>query len=503
MVATDFVSKSQIRKEVSDKLSAMYAHEVPLYGEHVEIDKKVNRKYISDHPESGLSEGDVQRVSSERHGAIRLGKDEEMAMMARVFYVMGMEPVSFYDLTDAGDKSQPVISTAFRPITLDEIEVSPFRMFTSLLRPDDRRFFNEETSAKIHALIDNRDIFSSRLRELVELAEKKGGLSRQDADEFITEVTRLFAWAGKASNLELYTQLVDQKLLNRPIAADIACFPNPHLNHLTPSTLDIDTWHQAMAEHLAKNHPGKTIKASIEGPPKRQVPILLRQTSYNALTEPVEFDGGKSSAHKARFGEIEQRGVALTPKGRKLYDMALASQMKGVPATEAFKVVPDSHDILRRDELAYYTYHATSKSLPKKHPNDLKALVDSGYIEARPIRYEDFLPVSAAGIFASNLGTGEKGTAKATGAEKQKSPYTAQTLSEIIGKPIISNYDLYAAQQARSIETAYAELEIKMPRSLKESVDEAITNDPAHSVPGKTCNGAGNHGTGNPRTKSI
>ena len=61
-------------------------------------------------------------------------------------------------------------------------------------------------------------------------------------------------------------------------------------------------------------------KVLIEGPPRREVPILLRQTSFKALEETVLFAGQKQGTHTARFGEIEQRGVALTPKGRQLYD---------------------------------------------------------------------------------------------------------------------------------------------------------------------------------------
>ena len=484
---SEFVSKNDLRKEVSDRLSAMYAKEVPLYGEHVEIDKEVNRQYIANHPELGLSEADVTRVSSERHGAIRLGKPEEMQMIYRIFAIIGMKPVApdgGYDLTDAGEKSQPVISVAFRPVTLEEIEVSPFRMFTSLLRPDDRRFFTEETSRRIHELIDDRDIFSSRLRELVDLAEKKDGLSRKDADEFISEVTKLFSWAGKAKNQPFYDELVDKKRLNRAIVADIACFPTTHLNHLTPSTLDIDAWHARMKEHLAINHPGKNIKKSIEGPPKRKVPILLRQTSYDALEEPVEFDGNKAATHRARFGEIEQRAVTLTPKGRKLYDLALERAMGTkdklpIPVDQAFSIIPDDHDKLREMDLAYYTYHVTGKSLPKKHPNDLKALVKAGYIEARPIRYEDFLPVSAAGIFASNLGTGEQGTAKLPGKEHEPSPYTRAEFVKIMGFEILDAFTLYAAQQARSIEEAYKALNTRMPKSLSEDVRRATDADPA------------------------
>ncbi|MFP3354698.1 DUF1338 family protein, partial [Pseudoalteromonas sp. SIMBA_153] len=84
----------------------------------------------------------------------------------------------------------------------------------------------------------------------------------------------------------------------------------------------------------------------IEGPPKRNCQILLRQTSFKALEEAVRFkntlaDAGQNSheqgQHTARFGEIEQRGVALTPKGRALYDKLLsdARNQLGMTPNEA------------------------------------------------------------------------------------------------------------------------------------------------------------------------
>lgn len=94
-------------------------------------------------------------------------------------------------------------------------------------------------------------------------------------------------------------------------------FPGCHINHLTPRTLDIDRVQSMMPEC------GIEPKILIEGPPRREVPILLRQTSFKALEEPVLFAGEMRGTHTARFGEIEQRGVALTPKGRALYDELL------------------------------------------------------------------------------------------------------------------------------------------------------------------------------------
>ncbi|PWQ88651.1 DUF1338 domain-containing protein, partial [Enterococcus faecium] len=75
----------------------------------------------------------------------------------------------------------------------------------------------------------------------------------------------------------------------------------------------------------------------VEGPPTRRHPILLRQTSFKALQETVAFrdQQGREGSHTARFGEIEQRGAALTPKGRQLYDKLLdatRAALGGAPA---------------------------------------------------------------------------------------------------------------------------------------------------------------------------
>ncbi len=195
----------------------------------------------------------------------------------------------------------------------------------------------------------------------------------------------------------------------------MVCFKGPHINHLTPRTLDIDAAQSQMGER------GLTAKAVIEGPPPRQVPILLRQTSFTALKEPVTFreaDGKPVvGGHKARFGEIEQRGVALTPAGRALYDRLLAESRAEAKATcdgrndesylaalsRKFEAFPDSEEGLRRAGLAYFRYSAAGAQAPAAS-EDLETEIARGTVTAEPITYEDFLPVSAAGIFRSNLG---------------------------------------------------------------------------------------------------
>lgn len=451
----DFVRPSTLRREFSSRLSALYADEVPLYGQLVDAVRQVNRDVIRARPGLGLSESDLDEISEERHGAIRLGREDELRTMAGFFSVLGMQPVNFYDLSAAGAKAQPVISTAFRPVDLAEIEVSPFRVFCSLLRPDDERFFDDpDLRRRLHATLALRDIFTPALRGLINTARTQGGLDRAQADQFLAEGERLFRWHGAARNRELYDELMARKLA---IAADIACFPNPHLNHLTPNTLDIDALQERMQAILAADyrHLQAGMKDHIEGPPRRSALILLRQTSYKALTEPVTFDGVDAGAHTARFGEIEQRGIALTPEGRRRYDEALATVEAvrvggGVPTeadlAAAFASLPDDLDALRRQGLGHFTYAVTDKGRRADRgelPADIHALVEGGFVAARPIRYEDFLPVSAAGIFASNL--------RQAGARHEgHSPHRKQDLEAIMERTILDGPALYAAQESAS-----------------------------------------------------
>jgi len=444
------IRPADLRREFSHRLSAMYAAEVPLYGELIEVVKQVNREVIAAHPELGLGEDDVERISAERHGAIRLGRDDEMATMARFFAVLGMEPVNTYDLSAAGAKAQPVLSTAFRAIDPDELDASPLRVFCSLLRPDDQRFFDDpDLRRRIHDVLSRREIFTPELRGLIDAAEAQGGLQPDQAEAFLTEGCALFRWSGQATDRALYDELRSRGL---NIAADICCFPNPHLNHLTPNTLDIDALQARMHTVLATDyqHLQAEMKDHIEGPPRRQVPILLRQTSYKALTEPVTFDGVDDGQHTARFGEIEQRGAALTAAGRRLYDEALAEaeeqRAAGVTADlgTVFTALPDDLDELRRLGLAFFEYVATAAEAGAEEPGDLEQRIALGHVRARPIRYEDFLPVSAAGIFASNL--------RQSGARHQgESPHTQAELEAILGRSVLDATATYAAREARSL----------------------------------------------------
>jgi Uncharacterized protein conserved in bacteria len=316
-----------------------------------------------------------------------------------MFAVMGMEPVGYYDLSQAG---VPVHSTAFRPVSDSALRRNPFRVFTSLLRLEliDDPALREQAAAILAA----RDIFTAECRALIARHQQQGGLDAADAARFVKEALETFRWhAHTTVDSKTYHALSQHHRL----VADVVCFQGCHINHLTPRTLDIDRVQALMPSR------GIDPKTLIEGPPQRQVPILLRQTSFKALEEAVHFNDGSPGTHTARFGEIEQRGAALTPKGRALYDRLLAEAGTGADnqhhqqhLSAVFRDFPDVEDSLREQELAWFRYRLTDKGEHQRpQPGESVAqLLAEGRLQAEPIIYEDFLPVSAAGIFQSNLG---------------------------------------------------------------------------------------------------
>lgn len=126
----------EIRARFSRRMSDMYRREVPQYGALLDLVADVNAAALRREPalrERLARAGELERLGVERHGAIRLGSARELATMRRVFAVMGMRPVGYYDLSVAG---VPVHATAFRPVEDASLARNPFRVFTSLLRLD-------------------------------------------------------------------------------------------------------------------------------------------------------------------------------------------------------------------------------------------------------------------------------------------------------------------------------------------------------------------------------
>ncbi|WP_044558350.1 VOC family protein [Azospirillum sp. B4] len=459
------VPPDEIRDLFSRALSDMYRAEVPQYGTLLELVADVNAATLAKDPALRAAlerDDDLNRLDVERHGAIRLGTGGELCTIRRLFAVMGMHPVGYYDLSVAG---VPVHSTAFRPTSDAALRRNPFRVFTSLLRLE----LIEDAALRAEAarILAGRQIFTPRALELIAVSETAGGLHRGQAEEFVREALETFRWHSQATvTLPAYQALLKAHRL----IADVVSFKGPHINHLTPRTLDLDLVQAEMRRR------GMAAKAVIEGPPRRDCAILLRQTSFKALEEPIAFkaeDGAAASGtHTARFGEIEQRGVALTAKGRMLYDDLLASVRRdvqvGAGGSQAedyggelavrFRLFPDSWAELRDQDLAFFRYTPTRAGLDAAAAGQTLAaslgeLVARGHLRFDPITYEDFLPVSAAGIFQSNLGTDEQRNYDARSHR--------QAFEEALGAKVHDELDLYAQAQAQSIEQALARLGVR------------------------------------------
>lgn len=551
-----FSNKIKMQHRLFAELSRMFGQEVPLYDRALLVNKACNQTVCALltqlYPGFSLSDEQLDKASGERHGAIRIGKPEEYRWVAGLFAAFGMEPHNFYDMTNVGAKSQPIIATAFRS------SINPdHRVFCSLLMTD---YFDPQTRQRIESLLAKREVFSARAIALITKNETDGGLNESDATALIEEcVTRIFKWTGRAHDHQLYVDLCNAGF---KIAADIACFESHHLNHLTPNTLCMDLYTAAMKFCLGEmdensfrtrslqalqvlsnfadrdymklhfkqlngreidnfgsgkispetlqqlsdkltaklqqpdlalsklNHAG--YKDFTEGPAS-DTPILLRQDAYKALTEPVTFieaDGSEiKTVHTARFGEIEQRFYATTPTGRKLYDDCLAAseklptKMPGVKRDSAehlksyshcFAPFPKTLPELLKHALVHGRYSATDKGRAAKgtiKTTDLWELIALGYVQYEGLRYEDFLPVSAAGIFASNLG--QYGT-KSTATEKPV--YSQELLEKIMGKPVIDTALLYRALEATTLRSMYEELGLwqSLAASKRDDITRAI-----------------------------
>lgn len=475
-----------------------------------------------------FSDEELEKTSGERHGAIRIGRKDEYRWVARFFAQFAMEPHNFYDMSSIGAKSLPIVATAFRSRISPDHRVFTSLLMTDYFDPATqgriekvlagRQVFSDAAKALIEKAerqgwLDWTDA-NALIREGTEQIFKWTGRAHDHelykelcdggfkiaADIACFERHHLNHLTPNTLCMDLYTAAMKfcmgemderafedraRRAMTRLVGFAGKDWMHLHFKHVPRERIDalpsasaspaeVNAIVEALIQRLKQadlnlrllKHNG--FKDFTEGP-SEDTPVLLRQDAYKALTEPVTFtnaDGTTTSAvHTARFGEIEQRFYACTPKGRALYDRCLtvadAARDKdpGLPKrdfaayealySEPFKPFPKALDRLIADELVCARYSPTSAGLKGKGTmttDDMAELVRLGYSQVEGLRYEDFLPVSAAGIFASNL---NQYGAKSTAAQRPK--YTQAMLEEIMKIKIIDADAQYQMIQSESI----------------------------------------------------
>ena len=312
--------------------------------------------------------------------------------------------------------------------------------------------------------MDARELFPAELLALADVAIEHGGLSAVDADSYLQLATASFALSKEPVDRGSYTEL--ERVSG--VAADIGGVTSTHVNHLTPRVLDIDDLYDSMQAR------GIEMIDEIQGPPRWDGPdLLLRQTSFRALAEPRTFrevDGTVTGGTlRVRFGEVEARGIALTLTGRDRVDELIAEVdrrlsehpdlRRGAVAPEVWRAgLPTTERDLCLEGIGFFTFavddsvatgHVSPEQRAALERGELTALVRAGVLHPQPIVYEDFLPRSAAGIFASNL-TGSGGIDTSQGSAERDAGW----MSDRIGTTVNIPEQLYAREALASLAAA-------------------------------------------------
>lgn len=102
-------NQDALRGRFCHALSEMYKSEVPLYGDLVDIVWEADAAVVRASQEEAGGQHSIDpdeilpsRNRVERHGAIRVGTAYELATIRRMFAIIGMFPVGYYDLSVAG-----------------------------------------------------------------------------------------------------------------------------------------------------------------------------------------------------------------------------------------------------------------------------------------------------------------------------------------------------------------------------------------------------------------
>lgn len=438
---TSMVDSSWIRSEIVRRILARFQAALPLYKDMMAVAESINN---AAGPEVAARLGKVM------HAAIRCASSEELQMIRDIFALMNNEPVNYYDLRERVS----VQSTAFRPVTTDEINHNGFRIFCSMLSMD---CIPAEHHPFVQSIIERRNLFDDELMDLINTGKQQGGFEESQATRFVEKCVDLFTRPEVALvSREEYEKLRD---INK-VAAQVLISNSLAFNHLTPSVASVPKAHQEMLDRGIKTIP------VWQGPVGKDV--ILRQTSCLAPPVILKFPTGDGtfveSEYQETFVEFEERLQALTRPGRVKFE-ALFAEGKGrlaLPESDpgyqehyyqtmqdALSAFPDDSLTLWQEGLAYFEYKVTNSD---SQADSFADAVERGDVELVPQKYEDFFGPAATNIFNSNIGlqgVSNVGVAK---------PNSLADFESQLGRNVIDMYDYYDQIEANSRHSACEKL---------------------------------------------
>lgn len=117
---------------------------------------------------------------------------------------------------------------------------------------------------------------------------------------------------------------------------------------------------------------------------------------------------------------------------------------------KTFTAFPDDWETIRAEGLGYFAWSLTPAAKPGQGPLTAEQALEKGLIQPDPIVYEDFLPVSAAGIFQSNLGDAAQQDFAASPNQRR--------FEADLGMTVLNEFDHYAGIEAASLKACLAAL---------------------------------------------
>ena len=139
------------------------------------------------------------------------------------------------------------------------------------------------------------------------------------------------------------------------------------------------------------------------------------------------------------------RRLADDPELRRA-DVAPQVWSQGLPSTERDLCLAGLGFFTFRVDPGVVAGRPTPEQAAALERGELAALVQAGVLHPEPIVYEDFLPRSAAGIFASNLTDSGTMDADQGGAERD-----AGWMADVMGRAVHVPEELYAQEASASL----------------------------------------------------